>query len=266
VVPIPVLLMRSSPMLLRCTAALLQLTLCRAALVTARASQVRMGPAAQKELVIWDCDGCLVDSEALLKIAEVEALQAAGFTDVTSDDCNRLFSGYAPEAGAARFLEEYGTPLPEHFFRHQIANSAGLFRERLTELNAKTVLALHAAGRKQVVASGSPRDRVLVCLEVAGIDKCFTKEQVFTREDVPGRGKPNPDMFLLAAEKMGVDTKDCVVVEDSTSGVKAAQAADMEVVGYLGGGHAQSDWYRKSIEDFGIPLTYSDTELLRHLS
>merc|ERR1719163_595340 len=79
--------------------------------------------AGKKELVIWDCDGCLVDSEALLKTAEVEALHAAGFPDVTPDDCNRLFSGYAPEAGAARFEEEYGVPLPENFFKDQIANS-----------------------------------------------------------------------------------------------------------------------------------------------
>ncbi|KAL1525179.1 hypothetical protein AB1Y20_020049 [Prymnesium parvum] len=222
--------------------------------------------ASTKELVIWDCDGVLVDSEALLKTAEVEALAAAGFTDVSRDDCNRLFSGFAPEAGAANFLAEYGKPLPENFFRDQIAGSLDLFRERLMQLNSKTVLALHEAGRKQVVASGSPRDRVLVCLQVAGIDHCFTPEQIFTREDVPGRGKPKPDMFLLAAERMGVSPKHCVVVEDSTAGVLAAQAAEMDVVGYLGGGHAQSDWYREKLASFDIPLTYTDTELLEYLS
>ena len=62
-----------------------------------------------------------------------------------------------------------------------------------------------------------------------------------------------------------MDPSQCVVVEDSTSGVKAAKAAEMEVVGYLGGGHAQSDWYRKTIEEFEIPLTYSDDELLEYL-
>jgi HAD superfamily hydrolase (TIGR01509 family) len=221
---------------------------------------------AAKELVIWDCDGCLVDSEALLKTAEVEALHAAGFKDMTEDDCNRLFSGYAPEAGAARFEEEFGQQLPKDFFKDQIAGSTALFRTRLQQLNAKTVLALHAAGRRQVVASGSPRDRVLVCLEVAGIKDCFSPEQVFTREDVPGRGKPRPDMFLLAAEKMGVEPSACIVVEDSTSGVAAAQAAEMDVVGFLGGGHAKADWYQDKIKEFGIPLTYSDEELLKYLS
>jgi len=219
-----------------------------------------------KDLVIWDCDGCLVDSEALLKTSEVEALHAAGFKDITEDDCNRLFSGYAPEAGAARFEEEFGEKLPTNFFKDQIEGSTALFRKRLQQLNARTVLALHKAGRRQVVASGSPRDRVLVCLEVAGIKDCFQPGEVFTREDVPGRGKPRPDMFLLAAEKMGVDPAACIVVEDSTSGVRAAQAAGMDVVGFLGGGHAQADWYRDKIKEFDIPLTYSDDELLEFLS
>ena len=227
-----------------------------------RATTARM---MAKELVIWDCDGVLVDSEALLKTAEVEALHAAGFTEVTVDDCNRMFSGFAPEAGAANFEAEFGKPLPENFFRDQIEGSLSLFRNRLEQLNAKTVLALHAAGRRQVVASGSPRDRVMVCLEKAGIDQCFTPEQVFTREDVPGRGKPLPDMFLLAASKMGVAAADCVVVEDSTAGVRAAQAAEMEVVGFLGGGHAKAEWYREKFGAFGTPLTYTDAELLKYL-
>ena len=82
----------------------------------------------------------------------------------------------------------------------------------------------------------------------------------------PCAAQPLPDMFLLAASKEGVAASECLVVEDSTSGVRAAQAAEMAVVGYLGGGHAQSDWYRETINGFGIPLVYSDTELLEYLS
>ena len=77
--------------------------------------------------------------------------------------------------------------------------------------------------------------------------------------------KPLPDIFLLAAEKEKVEPADVVVVEDSTSGVRAAQAAGMDVVGYLGGGHAQEGWYRDKLGAFGIPLTYSDDELLAYL-
>ena len=248
--------------------------LAAAALITA--TQALVAPTPQRtstrlhgranKLVIWDCDGVLVDSEALLKQAEVDALVDAGFEGVTTDDCNRLFSGFAPEAGAANFLEEYGKPLPEGYFEAQIANSLQLFRDKLVALNGDTVLALDAAGRKQVVASGSPRDRVDVCLTKAGIDGVFGEDRVFTREDVPGRGKPEPDIFLKAAKHCGFEPKDCVVVEDSTSGMRAAAAADMECVAYLGGGHAQKDWYLEKIAAFGIPITYSAAELLACLN
>jgi beta-phosphoglucomutase-like phosphatase (HAD superfamily) len=127
-----------------------------------------------------------------------------------------------------------------------------------------TVLALDAAGYNQCVASGSPLNRVQLCLEIAGIDKCFTNK-VYTRELVK-RGKPAPDLFLYAAEKMGVKPEKCIVVEDSAAGVEAANAAGMKVIGYLGGGHAQSSWYRKAIEDFNIPLTYTQEEVLAYLS
>ena len=239
-----------------------------AALVAPPPQKTPLTPLASraKKLVIWDCDGVLVDSEALLKQAEVDALVDAGFEGVTTDDCNRLFSGFAPEAGAANFLEEYGKPLPEGYFEAQIANSLQLFRDKLVALNGDTVLALDAAGRKQVVASGSPRDRVDVCLMKAGIDGVFGEDRVFTREDVPGRGKPEPDIFLKAAKHCGFEPKDCVVVEDSTSGMRAAAAADMECVAYLGGGHAQKDWYLEKIAAFGIPITYSAAELLACLN
>ena len=227
--------------------------------------QTRLHGRANK-LVIWDCDGVLVDSEALLKRAEVDALKAAGFDDVDEDACNRLFSGYAPEAGAVNFENEYGKPLPEHFFRDQIANSAQLFRDKLEALNGATVRTLHAAGRQQVVASGSPRARVDVCLEKAGIDEIFQPDRVFTREDVE-KGKPEPDMFLKAAAFCDTDPKDCVVVEDSTAGIRAAAAAGMECVAYLGGGHARKPWYAEEISAIHAgPVVYSSEELLEFLS
>lgn len=202
----------------------------------------------------------------------MEALHAAGFPDVTTDDCNRLFSGFAPEAGAANFLLEFGKPLPEHYFRDQIANSVPLFRARLQALTADTVLKLHAEGRAMCVASGSPRTRVDACLEVAKIDACFVPaggpdapSKIFTREDAT-KGKPDPEMFLLAAASLGVAPSECVVVEDSTAGIRAALAANMEVVGFLGGGHAQAEWYRDNIAAFNIPLVYSQEELYEFLA
>lgn len=203
-------------------------------LFRATKSELRSGNC---ELVVWDCDGVLVDSEYLLKVGEVEALNRAGFDQVTINDCVRLFSGVSVDKATENFLNEYGKPLPEGFFKEQIEGSLQLFRDRLMPLMKDTVLALHAKGVPMCVASGSPRNRVLVCLECAGIDHCFTPSTVFTREEVK-RGKPAPDLFLHAASKMGVDPTKCVVIEDSSSGIEAGLAAGMKTIGYLGANHA----------------------------
>jgi HAD superfamily hydrolase (TIGR01509 family) len=127
-----------------------------------------------------------------------------------------------------------------------------------------TVRALYDARTPMCVASGSPRDRVLLCLDVGGTRDCFSDDAVFTRELVK-RGKPAPDLFLYAAEKMGVPPSRCIVVEDSNSGVEAALAAGMDCVAYLGGGHARYDWYRSKILEYGTPVGYTQEDVLRLL-
>jgi beta-phosphoglucomutase-like phosphatase (HAD superfamily) len=190
------------------------------------------------DLIIWDCDGVLVDSEALLKQGEVEGLARAGI-EMSTDDCVRLFSGVSTDEAALNFLNEMKRELPEGFFKEQISGSLQLFRERLIPLMSDTVLHLKSNYPGQMcVASGSPLNRVLLCLELAKIDGCFNANTVFTRELVK-RGKPAPDLFLHAAEKMNINEDRCIVVEDSVAGIEAALAANMRVIGFLGGGKYQ---------------------------
>jgi HAD superfamily hydrolase (TIGR01509 family) len=177
--------------------------------------------------------GVLVDSEALLKQGEVEALASHGIT-VTEMDCIRMFSGYSPDAAAVNFLREMKRPLPDNFIRDQIAGSMDLFRKRLIPLMTGTIETLYKNKVPMCVASGSPRDRVLLSLDVGGMKDYFLPEHVFTRELV-ARGKPAPDLFLFAAEKMGVRPERCIVVEDSAAGIDAAKAANMACIAYLGG-------------------------------
>ena len=214
--------------------------------------------AATKDLVIWDCDGVLVDSEALLKQGEVEALALAGYS-LGVDDCVRLFSGFSPDAATRNFEREYGK-LPENFFRDQVANSLQLFRDRLVPLMDRTVHRLAEQRVRMCVASGSPLERVCISVTKGGMDTVFTRDVIFTRELVKN-GKPAPDLFLLAAERMATPPQRCLVVEDSIAGVLAAKAAGMDCIGYLGGGHATSPWYRRQIEEQAVPLAYSQEEV-----
>lgn len=221
------------------------------------------GSAPKRSLVIWDCDGVLVDSEALLKQGEVEALAEAGIT-VTVDDCVRLFSGVSPDRAMENFYRETGERLPDNFFPEQIAGSMDLFRRRLQPLMLETVTGLSDVGATQCIASGSPKDRVELCVDVAGMRPFFPSEKVYTRELV-SKGKPAPDLFLHAAEEMGYKPEECLVIEDSSSGIRAAQAAGMEVLGFLGGGHTNADWYVKDILDFGIPVVHKEKEVLDYI-
>jgi HAD superfamily hydrolase (TIGR01509 family) len=87
------------------------------------------------------------------------------------------------------------------------------------------------------VASSSARDRVRASLEVTGLARFF--DSVFCATEVP-KGKPAPDLFLHAASRMGVEPRDCIVVEDSPAGITAATAAGMTAIGFVGGSHASA--------------------------
>jgi beta-phosphoglucomutase-like phosphatase (HAD superfamily) len=214
---------------------------------------------AMYDLIIWDCDGVLVDSEALLKQGEVEALAKAGIK-VTIEDCVALFSGFSPDAATENFLKVMGKPLPNNFFKEQIEGSLQLFKDRLEPLMKETVLKLHNNKILMCVASGSPRNRVDISIEKGGMSTVFPSDRIFTREEVK-RGKPAPDLFLLASKKLDVPPEKCIVVEDSSAGIEAAIAANMAVIGFLGGGHAQSTRYREKILSYEIPITYNQEEV-----
>ena len=225
--------------------------------------------APKRSLIIWDCDGVLVDSEALLKQGEVEALAQEGFDGITVEDCVRMFSGVSVDTAAENFKKETGKSIPKDFFPQQIAGSMDLFRARLQPLMLNTIQKLDTnLQATQCIASGSPKDRVELCVDVAKMRDYFPSSKVYTRELVK-RGKPAPDLFLHAANEMGYAPEQCVVVEDSSSGIQAALAAGMEVLGYLGGGHATADWYREAIHAFeeshGITVVYTEDEVYEYL-
>jgi len=179
---------------------------------------------------LFDCDGTLVDSMPVHFVAWNAGLRDAGATyDLTEED----FYGWGGihEADIVGMLNErHGAAVDpnaviEHKAKHFAKEMAGLkpilpVTEFAASLHGKAALA---------VVSGSPREHVTECLKVTGINHLFTS--IVTPEDVaPGRGKPHPDMFLLAAEQLGVEATKCVVFEDAKSGIDGAEAAQMATV------------------------------------
>ena len=185
-------------------------------------------------MVIFDCNGVLVDSERLATAIVSREFMRAGFA-ITPDVVARYFTGRRPADMFAEVETAAGRKLPRDFAATVTNATLRCFR---TELRA-TRYAAHALtwlrGPK-CVASSSPFERIRVSLESADLIRFF-EPNLFSANEVRN-GKPAPDVFLHAAAKMHVEPSDCVVVEDSAVGVAAGVAAGMKVIGFAGGSHA----------------------------
>jgi HAD superfamily hydrolase (TIGR01509 family) len=206
-------------------------------------------------LVIFDCDGVLVDSEALSDGVVASLLQGAGFP-IQASDVNRLSRGRSDRDMWAILEREYG-PVPANA---QDIYEATMF-ETLRAVQAipgacDVVSAVHAAGIPLCVASSGQHAKMDVTLGATGLS-AFFDGHIFSATEVE-RGKPEPDLFLYAARKMGVAPDRCAVIEDSRAGVQAGLAAGMTVFGYAPAeGH----------EDLALPgaITFGTMSALRDL-
>ncbi len=184
-------------------------------------------------LVIFDCDGVLIDSEPLACAADAEALAALGHA-ITAEEIAERYAGLPVEAMHAGLARELGRPLPPDFAARCEERILALFRSELTALPgvAEAVAALESP--RCVASSSSPAKLALGLIET-GLYELFYPH-IFSTSLV-ARGKPAPDLFLHAAASLGAAPADCLVLEDSRPGVEAARAAGMRVLGFTGGGH-----------------------------
>jgi HAD superfamily hydrolase (TIGR01509 family) len=192
-------------------------------------------------LIIFDCDGVLVDSEVL-----AHELLAAMMTELG----HGMTTGEAISKFAGRRLTDVldlaeatlGRAVPGEVGRRYAALLADRLRRDLRPIDGVEA-AIAALPYRRCVASSSSVERVRLSLEATGLLPLF-EGRIFSAAQV-ARGKPAPDLYLLAARTMGVAPRRCVVIEDSPLGVTAGVAAGMTVIGFAGGGHADADLVRK---------------------
>lgn len=187
-------------------------------------------------MVIFDCNGVLVDSEPLATAVVSNAFVRAGFA-LTPDLIARYFTGRRPADMFTEVEIAAGRKLPADFAA-SVANET--LRRFKAELRATTHVsqALSWIRGPKCVASSSSLDRIRTSLETTDLLRFF-EPYLFSANEVP-QGKPAPDLFLYAAQKMHVLPRECIVVEDSAVGVSAAAQAGMTVIGFVGGSHAGS--------------------------
>lgn len=187
-------------------------------------------------LLIFDCDGVLVDSEVLACRIDAEVLTELG-VPYTAEEIMRQFVGVSMKDMIARIEAERGFSLPRDLGEKVNRTLFARFETDLEPIQGvrEAILALPY---QRCVASSSVPERIALSLRVTGLAQLF--DHVFSATEVP-RGKPAPDLFLHAARHMETHPSSCLVIEDSPAGVQAALAAGMRVIGFTGGAHCGPD-------------------------
>jgi HAD superfamily hydrolase (TIGR01509 family) len=186
----------------------------------------------QYDLVIFDNDGVLVDSEPLSNTILAGYLTELGHP-TTYEESVRDYMGAAMHRVHDVVRERTGQELPPEFEATYSARVFAAFERELRAVEGVAVVLekLAADGVAYCLASSGSHQRIRVALRTTGLYARFGEDRIFSSQDV-GRGKPAPDLFLHAAAVMGVAPERCAVVEDSPLGVRAANAAGMTVFGY----------------------------------
>jgi HAD superfamily hydrolase (TIGR01509 family) len=207
------------------------------------------------DLVIFDCDGVLVDSEVMSNEVLARMLTREG-VPTTLAEARRACQGLLLTDVRDRAQAKLGRPFPPDWVAEYEAERDEAFRRELTPVQgaAEAIQRIKAAGLKVCVASQGQLTKTRLTLRLTGLRDLFPPDALFSAYDVP-RPKPDPSLFQHAATTMNAKPSACVVVEDTPSGVTAAVAAGMRAVGYA----ADSD--ERALRDAGAEIIRSLDDL-----
>ena len=181
-------------------------------------------------LIIFDCDGVLVDSERLSNQVFCDILNGYGL-ELNLEDMFRIFVGNSMAQCIKIIDEMLGYPPPDNFeatYRMQVANA---FKTDLKAVDGVEDI-IKSLDKPYCIASSGPHEKMQITLGLTGLNKYFAKN-IYSTYDVENP-KPYPDVYLHAAEQMGYTSDECLIIEDSTLGVQAGKDAGMYVIAYAG--------------------------------
>jgi HAD superfamily hydrolase (TIGR01509 family) len=187
-------------------------------------------------LIVFDCDGVLVDSEILSAEVDSEILREFGY-EITAKELAHRFAGFTTERIFELAAAEIGRAIPDEAIRRAERDT-----DRRLGKEVQAIPGVHAMldmlDDPRCICSNSRSERLRITLEKVDLWDRF-RPYVFSARDVgEGRGKPAPDVFLHAAEVFETDPAEAVVIEDSVAGVTGAVAAGMRVIGFTGASHS----------------------------
>jgi len=208
-------------------------------------------------LLIFDCDGVLIDSEIISLAIDAEMLTKLGLPHTVQDVAKR-FLGVSVETANKMIEQDLGHPIPEAFNTEYHSRLAAAFEKDLKIIPGVMEFLDQWPG-SICVASSSSQARLKTTLTQVGLFTRFAPH-IYSAEMV-SRGKPEPDLFLYAANNMGFAPDKCIVIEDSINGVKAARAARMRCLGFVGGSHCNAE-HAKFLRDAGAEQVFAKMDQL----
>jgi HAD superfamily hydrolase (TIGR01509 family) len=211
-------------------------------------------------LIIFDCDGVLIDSEILVCRLTSEELTRLGYA-ISVDDVIARFAGTAEESMIAKIEHDWGQPVPPEYFPRIRARISDSYANELRAISG-VLGTLRSLECDICVASSSYPEKLQLGLQSTGLLDCFDGNVVSAAR--VQSGKPAPDVFVYAAGWMRTPVANCLVVEDSVPGVRAARAAGMRVLGFVGGGHCRQGQSARLL-DAGAEAVIDEMSQLRNI-
>jgi HAD superfamily hydrolase (TIGR01509 family) len=204
--------------------------------------------------LICDCDGVLVDSEVVADRVMLDVLTET-FPGIDFKPSVKTAFGQQTSRFLAGLETQFGIAMPPNFV-DTIEARVSVELARSVGPIAGVGAALERSGLPVAVVSNSRMSRVQASVRRAGLETIFG-DRVFSAQQV-ARGKPYPDVYLFAAEPLGVDPARCLVVEDSIAGLTAARAAGMKTIAFIGASHIPAG-YAQVLRELGI------TRIMAHM-
>ena len=187
-----------------------------------------------KKLIVFDFDGVIADSETLANTVLAEIATELG-TPMTLDAAMRTFMGKRSDEVITALAAATGRPVADCTVLDIQRRTLVRFREELREIAGVRGYLAAFGHMNRCIASSSSAGRLAACLDMLRLADAFGAHVYST--SLVTRGKPHPDIFLHVARRFDVEPSEAIVIEDSEGGVRAAVAAGMTAIGFLGGSH-----------------------------
>ncbi len=212
------------------------------------------------KLIIWDFDGVIADSEKLWLKNRMEILNKDYGLNWNFETVNKHLGGMSDKTKRI-ILKNMGINLKDDFEEEALKlDYISMSKEMKATPGVENIF--NQIKIKQCIATGGLYDKTINKIQAVGFENFFNADNIFTA-DMVEHGKPEPDLFLLAAEKMKTKPENCLVIEDSIAGMTAAIRAKIPVVAFLGSEIYQSPEYKKQVEDLGVKNIFYNMQDLK---